>query len=573
MERSKLSPFLRTYFDGVIDERITLDFERTFDKNGCHLLEKSSNFHTRKLSLRYDKRASDILNDEDHTRYTDERGSDSEASNSSSKAENDRMERKRKSTTETTVEDIEILPNLKKLARQENSTDHDIDSPAEQAMEMSTPFVPQRSAPTWMTDACQAIGKIREMKDGHESPMWWRILDVRPKTNRLGAATMRAEEFVTEETLKMLAPPELISQRSAIEKTTDAVLKVVQNMPASQISAQFQEFPFVGTLGVLRNLSLIKGARKNQMTLEELLEDNVDVETDKFGVQSEGGLSFTDEKIQELARHEDIVALAFCVYESIRYLKSDISHTTMGERTVDMHIFKSYFDILKIDDLVHMHYGEAESRASRKRRERTRRDESSQKGYGDHFDWLMASFLLRADGIRGIEMGIAENVGKHADTDQKAKANSTKVFKGNRDQWEELKCIIQEEAGGSLMDILLKGLLAIPMIGITLVGLTIRAHLVYCVGGNLFAVSERGRCRAPDTTNSLASAVESVRLFIRIRNVMKHSANLIRALLKKAKEVREQTSRISFMDDVPTINDFGTPAKPKTRSKLKTNSS
>ena len=86
-------------------------------------------------------------------------------------------------------------------------------------------------------------------------------------------------------------------------------------MPASQISAQFQEFPFVGTLGVLRNLSSIKGAQRNQMTLEELLEDNVDVETDKFGVQSEGGLSLTDEKMQELARHEDIVALVFCVYE------------------------------------------------------------------------------------------------------------------------------------------------------------------------------------------------------------------------------------------------------------------
>ena len=62
-----------------------------------------------------------------------------------------------------------------------------------------------------------------------------------------------------------------------------------------------------------------------------------------------------------------------------------------------------------------------------------------------------------------------------------------------------------------------KGLLAIPMIGITLVGLTVRAHLVYCVGGNLFTVSEFGCCRAPDTVNSIASAVEFVRLFIRIR--------------------------------------------------------
>jgi len=30
------------------------------------------------------------------------------------------------------------------------------------------------------------------------------------------------------------------------------------------------------------------------------------------------------------------------------------------------------------------------------------------------------------------------------------KKNATKVFKGNRDQWEELKHVIQEEAGGSL---------------------------------------------------------------------------------------------------------------------------
>ncbi|KAG9300989.1 hypothetical protein G9A89_018941 [Geosiphon pyriformis] len=594
LERSKSLPFLRAFFEGVIDEQIMSDLERTFDNNGCQLLKKSGNFHTRRLLSRYDKRASDFLafqDDEDDkdeiTRYTDENDveseSDYEASNSPSEAASNR--RKRRFTGEgvstgTTVEKegLENFPKLKKLARHDDSADHDVNSLDEQ---VNISFVPQRSAPTWMTEACQAIQKIREMKDGHESPIWWRILDVRPETNQIGAANKRAKEFVTEETLKMLVPPKLISRRSAVDGATNVVLNMVQSMPFSQILAQFEEFPVVGTLGILQNLFSIKNWQRamqtDQMDLEELLEDrNVEIEMvrmDTPDTKPGSGLSITNEKMQELARHEDILGLGFCVYGSIRYLKSDIRHTSMGERTMDMHIFKSLFDILQIGNFVQIHYGEVESRASRARRGRINRDiESSPKAHGDHFDWLFASFLLRADGVRGIEMGIAENVGpNHAETSQKTMENSTKVFKGNRDQWEELKRVIQEEADGSLTDMLLKGLLAVPMVGITLVDLTIRAHLVYCVGGDLFAVSEFGRCRLPDTIDALPSVVESVRLFIRIRNVMKHSANLIQALIKKAKEVRECVSQISFVDyDVTTIKDFGTPAKPKLkRTKLK----
>ena len=46
-----------------------------------------------------------------------------------------------------------------------------------------------------------------------------------------------------------------------------------------------------------------------------------------------------------------------------------------------------------------------------------------------------------------------------------------------------------------------------------------------------------------------------------------HSANLIRALLKKAKEVREQASLISFVDDTATVDDFGTPKKIQAKDK------
>ncbi|KAG9304893.1 hypothetical protein G9A89_010755 [Geosiphon pyriformis] len=77
-------------------------------------------------------------------------------------------------------------------------------------------------------------------------------------TNRLGPANKRAKEFVTEETLKMLAPSKLISRRSAIDEATDVVLNMVKSLPSSEILAQFQEFPFIGTLGILQNLSSIK---------------------------------------------------------------------------------------------------------------------------------------------------------------------------------------------------------------------------------------------------------------------------------------------------------------------------
>lgn len=48
--------------------------------------------------------------------------------------------------------------------------------------------------------------------------------------------------------------------------------------------------------------------------------------------------------------------------------------------------------------------------------------------------------------------------------------DSVKVFKACRDLWEEIKRIIRE-AGGVLTDIMAEGLRAIPIVGITLMGL------------------------------------------------------------------------------------------------------
>ncbi|CAG8648725.1 10516_t:CDS:10, partial [Ambispora leptoticha] len=64
LERSKSSRLIKTFFEDVIDKQMTLDLERTFDRNDCELLKKSGNFHTRKLSLHYDRGAEDILKSE-----------------------------------------------------------------------------------------------------------------------------------------------------------------------------------------------------------------------------------------------------------------------------------------------------------------------------------------------------------------------------------------------------------------------------------------------------------------------------------------------------------------------------
>ncbi|KAG9290962.1 hypothetical protein G9A89_011112 [Geosiphon pyriformis] len=269
------------------------------------------------------------------------------------------------------------------------------------------------AAPTWITDACQAIEKIRKMKDGDESPIWWRILDLRPMTNRLGPANKRAKEFVTEETLKMLAPPKLISQQSAIDEETDVVLNMVKSLPSGEILAQFQKLPSIGTLGILQNLSSIKSVQMDQKNLKKFLEGNVKIEMvrmDKFDVEFGGGLSITNEKIEKLSQHADIIALASC------------------------------YTVLELWHPSH-YYGEADS--GYPYIQITLRYTANKQSRPDSL-----SLSLYDDEIRVIEMGIAENVGPdHAETDQETDANSTKVFKGNRDQWEELKRVIQKEAG------------------------------------------------------------------------------------------------------------------------------
>ncbi|KAG9296134.1 hypothetical protein G9A89_011987 [Geosiphon pyriformis] len=257
---------------------------------------------------------------------------------------------------------------------------------------------------TRITDACQVKEKIWKMKDGNESPIWWRILDLRPMTNRLGPANKRAKEFITKETLKIV-----------------------------QI---------------------------DQMNLKEFLKDNVKIEMvrmDKFDLESGGGLSITNEKMEKLSQHADIIALASCYtvlelwYPSHYYGGAD-----SGYPYIQITLRYTANKQSRPDSLV---VAKRKVEHRERGREHIKHDiESSQKVCGDHFDWLFA----------------------------------------------------------------------------------------------------------------VASAVESVRLFIRIRNIMNYSANLIQVLIKEAKEVRDNVSHISSVDnEIATIQDFGTPVKPKTKPKLK----
>jgi len=58
--------------------------------------------------------------------------------------------------------------------------------------------------------------------------MWWRILDVRSDTKRVGAAHMRAKELVTEETLEMLMPRKIILRGIYVNETTNVILNRIQ---------------------------------------------------------------------------------------------------------------------------------------------------------------------------------------------------------------------------------------------------------------------------------------------------------------------------------------------------------
>ena len=90
-------------------------------------------------------------------------------------------------------------------------------------------------------------------------------------------------------------------------------------MSVCEMMSQLQEFPVVGTIGIVRNLFLVADQHVDQVSLEELLadsDDKTDIRVGKSDAKFGEDLLITDEKIEELARHEDIIGLSFCLHET-----------------------------------------------------------------------------------------------------------------------------------------------------------------------------------------------------------------------------------------------------------------
>ncbi|RUS34400.1 hypothetical protein BC938DRAFT_480662 [Jimgerdemannia flammicorona] len=117
-------------------------------------------------------------------------------------------------------------------------------------MELGTSLTSKESTPSWIHEACSAVEEIRKLTNGVESPMWWRILDLRPETDRVGVANKRAKEYLKPDTLKRLVPPRLALQQGIADERTIMVLNILQSMPSSKMIAQFRKFPVIGTYGI-----------------------------------------------------------------------------------------------------------------------------------------------------------------------------------------------------------------------------------------------------------------------------------------------------------------------------------
>ncbi|RUP49245.1 hypothetical protein BC936DRAFT_142978, partial [Jimgerdemannia flammicorona] len=364
-------------------------------------------------------------------------------------------------------------------------------------------------------DIIQAINEVRAMDYGHHSPMFYRVIDLR--SSLLEVSNVRAADFVQKKSLEVISIPAKFAKGNQfnspeqIAKLVDILIQCVDpsvpwQIPANtvvEISGLIRE---EGTIGILRHLMekvKLGYILTPSLPLAELLEGK------KVESVAESQNKIANQLKEIDGKNTDVQWVFHVIDEIARIIRSDFLVSKLTERDVDVHFLKPFYDVLWTE--VHIHFGEGESRASRNRR--------AGNGGGDHNDWLFTNYEMVPDNILGLELGVVENSGvRHVEGTDKALSDCVRAIKTARDQLAHIIRMVQKEYGcDALPDLLVRGLKAIFIVAEHVVGFHVKAHVVYFLGGNVFAVSDLGSERLPHSVESIHGALHMCQLMIRVK--------------------------------------------------------
>ncbi|CAG8619025.1 11067_t:CDS:2 [Paraglomus brasilianum] len=354
------------------------------------------------------------------------------------------------------------------------------------------------------------------------SPMYYLILDLRPPFT--GIFEFRAADYMNESHLKVIGQRAKVAMSSRFDPPDP--------LPSKQLADLSSHMRAEGAAGLLTRLRIMmdKYSRRKRATLEQLLREEqsethirkvVDLPDNQMPIDLEGVDSGS----------EEIQWVFFVLDQCRRIICSEVLSTNLTERDVDINLINPFFDTLW--EGLHLHYGEGESRASRYRRG----------SCGDHFDWLFACNSILPDDIRGVEMGVAENSGPDQVEDRnKPQGDFIKAAKTARDQLLQVIKIIKNKLNSErLPNIFMEGIKSLFAVAVHIVGYQVKAHVVYFLGGNVFAISEIGCARIPISLDRMHDALDMFRLVLRIKILLLRSKQILETLFEEAMILRSST--------------------------------
>ncbi|RUS32286.1 hypothetical protein BC938DRAFT_475803 [Jimgerdemannia flammicorona] len=358
-------------------------------------------------------------------------------------------------------------------------------------------------------DIIQAINEVRAMDYGHHSPMFYRVIDLR--SSLLEVSNVRAADFVQKKSLEVISIPAKFAKGNQfnspeqIAKLVDILIQIPANTVV-EISGLIRE---EGTIGILRHLMekvKLGYILTPSLPLAELLEGK------KVESVAESQNKIANQLKEIDGKNTDVQWVFHVIDEIARIIRSDFLVSKLTERDVDVHFLKPFYGVLWTELTLQTSIsGEGESRASRNRR--------AGNGGGDHNDWLFTNYEMVPDNIRGLELGVVENSGvRHVEGTDKALSDCVRAIKTARDQLAHIIRMVQKEYGcDALPDLLVRGLKAIFIVAEHVVGFHVKAHVVYFLGGNVFAVSDLGSERLPHSVETIHGALHMCQLMIRVK--------------------------------------------------------